>query len=426
MHIEKINIGLIALLGALAFSSLNTKAMGLAWVVITLTGLWALIRHVRLSGPHPITPWIRIWVMAAVWGFVFKTVPLLYWSDPWVERHGEIRLLLGAAGIWGLLQWRRLDRTSFARIADALTLSSALGLIWVVLYGRSAVTTHPIPWAGALAMISACLLAMALQSDFPAWQRKLWLAGGSLAVMAVLASQSRGAYGIVLWWMGAAVVHAWKRPHHPAALTKKSSMHVLGARILFTTALVAGLWALSYSPIFQRSSQSIQEAIEQIRLSDQSIEAGANSSVGARLYMWTRSIESIQASPWIGLGHDGRKKALAQWAEDAKSTEIKQLGHVHNEYLNQMIDHGLWGLASQLVYLLAWAGMIIQLRRARHAMAALSLGGIAFVHFTSSFSNVNFSHNYYTAALSLFISLSLWMVSTPEKALENPPEGKAD
>lgn len=423
MHFQKLDVILIALAGALTLSSLNSKAMGLAWVVVTVTGLWALLRHVRQKEQSPTPAWVRLWVGAALLALLLKVIPTFYWADPWAERHGEMRLALGALGVWGLYTWHRPDRFSFAWIADALTLTSASGLAWVVLYGRSAVTTHPIPWAAAMAMVSACLLAMALQSNFSPSRRKLWLAGGLLALMAVLSSRSRGAYGIVLWWVAVAGQHAWQRRTQTGPRHRPANGRAWLARITLVIGLVATGWVLRLSPIVQGPIQSIQEAVEQLRVSDQSIEQGANSSVGARIYMWSRSLESIQASPWIGLGHDGRKQALAQWAQDAHSSEIKQLGHVHNEYLHQLIDHGVWGLASQLGYLLAWLGMVVQLRRARQTLAALSLGGVAFVHLTSSFSNVNFSHNYYTAALSLFISLSLWMAHGPSIPAQRPVNG---
>ena len=81
----------------------------------------------------------------------------------------------------------------------------------------------------------------------------------------------------------------------------------------------------------------------------------------------------------------------------------------HNEYLHQWIDHGLWGLSSQLFYLLGLVLLAWRLHRNNLGMAALAVGGMAFVHMTSSLTNVNFAHNYYTASLSLFVSLSLWL-----------------
>lgn len=118
-----------------------------------------------------------------------------------------------------------------------------------------------------------------------------------------------------------------------------------------TPTVVLGFAILSQTPIFQRPVQSAQDALSEMRVSYQSTAAGANSSVGARLYMWQNSLIAIQDSPWIGHGHDTRKKLLLQWAQAAQSDEVKRLGHVHNEYLHQWIDHGLWGLSSQLLYL---------------------------------------------------------------------------
>ena len=107
---------------------------------------------------------------------------------------------------------------------------------------------------------------------------------------------------------------------------------------------------------------------------------------------------------------------MRQWGQDAKSDVVKQLGHVHNEYLHQLIDHGLWGLSSQFVYL---GGLLLiswQMLKKGHKTAALSLSGIAFIHLTASLTNVNFAHNYYTTSLSLFVGLSLWLTRLTPKS----------
>ena len=415
MKLLKLDVTLIALLGALALSSVNSKAMGLAWFVMTLSGLWALFWHFREIGIKPAPAWLRIWLIAALLALLFKALPTAYWSDPWSERHGEMRLALGALGIWGLQYARPREGHFFALVADALTLTSGLGLIWVVAYGRHEVATHPIPWAAALAMISACLLAMALQSAFSARRRAIWLFGGLLAILAVLSSRSRGAYGIVIWWVVIIGLHVWRQRNSSFSEKEKRVKKAWSNPLAMALAAIALTGSLSLTPILQSPIHAIQVAFEELRVSSESIEKGANSSVGARIYMWSRTLETVQASPWIGLGHDGRKSTLVQWADDANSTEIKRLGHVHNEFLNQLIDHGVWGLGSQLAYLLAWFWMVKKLWEARQLTAALALSGVAFVHFTCSLSNVNFSHNYYTAALSFFISLSLWMACMPPR-----------
>ena len=256
-------------------------------------------------------------------------------------------------------------------------------------------------------MISALLLALSLKSDFSQTHRRLWFFGGLLAVMAVLASQSRGAYGIVFWWLAVGLHHLWA--HRQNLQGPNGLRHFTPRRLTFVAVILLCLASLSQTPVFQRPAQSLQDAVNEIRVSSQSTAEGANSSVGARLYMWQNSLVAIKQSPWIGHGHDTRKELLRQWAEAAHSDEIKRLGHVHNEYLHQLIDHGLWGLGSQLVYLGGLLLICWQMQQKGYKTAALSLAGMVFIHFTVSLSNVNFAHNYYTISLSLFVGLSLWL-----------------
>ena len=400
----------LPLLMLLAISSLSTKAMGAAWVLLTITGLWGLWRT-RQSATPSAAPWIKTWLIATAVAMALKTVPTLYWADPWAERHGEIRLLLGAVAVWGLSRWKVLGTLTTGRIADALSLSSALGLAWVLAYGRGEVCTHPIPWAVSMAMVSGWLLHQGLSDQALRPQRQRWLLGGLLGLLAVLASQSRGAFGIVLWWGVALLHHAWQQRQHAPA-----HQRLLWQTCLAATVLIGSVWALSYTPVLQRPMQSLHDAVEQITVSRQSAEAGSNSSVGSRLYMWQKSQEAITESPWIGHGHNGRKQALASWAAQANSHEVSRLGHLHNELLNQLIDHGLWGLASQLAYIAGLLVMALQLLRAQQKTAVMAIGCVCFMHLSSSMSNVNFSHNYYTTALSIMVMLSLWMAERPKLA----------
>ena len=391
----------------LIFSSLSTKAMGLAWLLLALAGGWvALTRHQRLP-LAPDMPWAKMWMIVATVSLGLKAVGAFYWSDPWDERHGELRLFFGALAVYALISFKPLERKTLCWLANALTLSSAAGLVWVLMYGRASVPTHPIPWAGSMAMVSALLLALSLKSDFSAAQRRIWFLGGLLAIMAVLASQSRGAFGIVLWWLAVGLHHAWC--HFANNHTPPSQTSAKPRRLAWVAVVLIGLAALSQTPVLERPAQSLQDAVNEIRVSSQSTADGSNSSVGARLYMWQNSLIAIEESPWVGHGREGRIALLREWADAAQSDLVKQLGHVHNEYLNQMVDHGLWGLSSQLVVLAGLLFISWQLLRHRFTLAAFSLAGMVFVHMTSSLSNVNFAHNYYTASFSFFVGLSLWL-----------------
>ena len=391
----------------LAVSSLNSKAMGLSWLLLVVAGGWVAMTPRHRLAPSDAVPWAKLWLMVATLSLGLKAVGGFYWSDPWEERHGELRLFIGALAVYALLRFKPLERSTLILLAHSLTLGSAAGLVWVLFFGRWDVASHPIPWAGAMAMISALLLALSLKSDFSLGQRRIWLAGGLLALMAVLASESRGAFGIVLWWVAVGLHHAWRlwADKHSAYKQTNPKSH----RLAWVAAVLIGLAALSQTPVLERPAQSLQDAVNEIRASSQSTTEGANSSVGARLYMWQNSLAAIEASPWVGHGREGRIALLREWADAAQSDVVKQLGHVHNEYLHQMVDHGLWGLSSQLVVLAGLLFISWQLLRHRCTVAAFSLAGMLFVHLTGSMSNVNFAHNYYTASFSLFVGLSLWL-----------------
>lgn len=398
----------LTLLAALALSSLNTKATGLAWVLLILAGVWEWVHNHRGLRPNATENLLKAWLWLTLLALLTKTIPMVYWSDPWGERHGELRLFLGALALYALAKWQSLKRDTLSSIGYALSISSAAGLVWVVIYGRGNLSTHPIPWAGSMAMTSAVLLALSLKSDFEAKHRRIWFTGGLFALMAVLSSESRGAFGIVLWWMAVCGHHSLARKTR-GEMIPPINLESFKHRALLAIALLMGLALISQSPVIQRPFESIKQASNEISVSQASVEKGANSSVGARIYLWQQSWSAIQKSPWIGYGHDGRKEKLAQWAELSGSTTIKNLGHVHNEYLNQLLDHGLPGLLSQIFYIIGLLWLSWKLYKHHQTTSAVAIAGICFVHMSCSLSNVNFAHNQYTTTLSLLISISLWM-----------------
>lgn len=383
--------------------------MGLAWLLVVLAGGWvAMTRHQRIDF-SPAVPWAKWWLMVATVSLGLKAVGVFYWSDPWDERHGELRLFFGALAVYALLRFKPLERSTLVLLAHGLTLSGAAGLFWVLAFGRVALASHHIPWAGAMAMVSAWLLAVALKSDFSSGQRRIWLAGGLLALMAVLASQSRGAYGIVLWWLAVGLHHAWRHLANKHTLQRATSPKT--RRWAWVAVIFIGLAGLTQTPVFERPAQSLQDAVNEVRVSSQSTVQGANSSVGARIYMWQNSLSAIEESPWTGHGRESRIRLLGEWADAAQSDVIRQLGHVHNEYLHQQMDHGIWGLGSQLLCVFGLLWISLRLLKNGHDTGAFALAGVVYVHMTASLSNVNFAHNYYTAAFSMLVGLSLWLTN---------------
>ena len=73
-------------------------------------------------------------------------------------------------------------------------------------------------------------------------------------------------------------------------------------------------------------------------------------SAGARLHMWTTSIELIKESPVIGHGTGAYHGESARVFDDARMCEIGCF-HPHNQLLFFGVDHGLVGMALFLFFL---------------------------------------------------------------------------
>jgi O-antigen ligase len=419
----------------LAVSSLNTKAPGLAWLLFILAGLWAWwqSRHpaaaiAPVARPAPTAPEAihagiaKIWLITTAAALLLKTIPMIYWADPWGERHAEFRLLLGALGLYGLCQLplerlRRhyLNGAYFAWVGSGLAIGCLLALWLVLSKGSVAAPTNRLPWASALA-ISACVL-LALARVVSNWRlRYFWLAASGAGLLAVLASDVRGAYGLALVWPALAFYLFKVKP-----TATVPHVHLKTALLVLAAVLVVAV--LIPTRFVQQPLQRMQIAWPEFESSQMSAAQGANTSVGARLYMWQRSLGAIAESPWIGYGRAGRMAHIQQWGDEVTSPVVKSLGHLHNEYLQTLLDHGLWGLASLLSYSL---GILLMARklRASHdtgqkALAA-GLTGVVLMLMSSGLSNMNFAHNYYPTVLSLAITLLVCAAAcrvTPRQAL---------
>ncbi len=221
----------------------------------------------------------------------------------------------------------------------------------------------------------------------------LWL-GIGLGVVGVLLSQSRGAYGIVLWaaWMAGVSQHTRKTGF---ALKMLLGLGILGALLV---------WAFNDS----QDGLRFQEFWMQWRASRQHLEEGANSSVGARLFLWQKAWAAIQAQPLLGYGVESSLMQIENWGRSIQSEEVMRLGHLHNEFLDAWMTHGLLGLLSSLTWPLGLSWMCWQLRKS-HPQTSLMLLGILWMHVSASLSNVNLAHNHYGTVLALCIGLALWL-----------------
>ena len=165
------------------------------------------------------------------------------------------------------------------------------------------------------AMFSCWLLAVGLDMQHPRQQRYLWLAGGVTAVLAVLASQSRGAFVVVPWWLGVSALLAWRmlgKINTQAAHGKRPVLHRPGFH-----ANRPGLDTCAGAPPRFIAGCCIRSTVGM-----ESPWSWRQYLGRARMYMWQRSLPAIADSPGFGHGTTGRKQLIQQWAQESINSRI--------------------------------------------------------------------------------------------------------
>lgn len=388
-----------------SISSINSKAAGLAWFILLIFGIavW-IIQGFRVTGFEIRSAAdAKIWLFVTGIAFLLKILPAIYWQDSWSERHAEIRLFLGAMGTYALCRWGTKKFMQPLAVYVAASVCCGLALHLMLFDVREAAPTNPIPWAVSIALVSAMLAPMAFSIDELRLVRWICGIGSLMGLLAVLISESRGAYGLIIYLLILAIYN-FKNVFWAHQTSAKSMVIRLGSIVL---AIAIGGGLLAQTTFVQRPVQRIQVALDEINLSQKSLESNINGSIGARFYMWARSVSFVEQSPWIGHGKMARKDAIVQWGKDQKSEHVQSLGHVHNEYLHSMMDYGAFGLASLLFYAMGMVFLVFRTRARGANTQSWAISGVLFIHITSGLTNVNFAHNYYPTMLSIVMSLIL-------------------
>ena len=401
---------------ALAASTLSTKAAGLFWFGLLIAGLvaWgargfsAQATPVAAAAPDLGLRLARIWLISCLLMLGLKTIPMVYWSGPWQERHAEFRLLIGAFAVWLIVPGERMRPAVFTLIGHALALACALSLVLVLGWTANAAPTNRIPWAAGVSLLSCTLMYASYALDVPGGQAQWWRFASFLAFLAVAFSGVRGSYLlIVVWPLMLFLFHRGQRKN--AGLMTARRWLYGGAAL----GLVA--FALTHLPAGFSPLERIQSAAAEAKSQD------PNSANGARLAMWEAAVESVANNPLLGVGFTKGKALLQRTAENKKSYEIASLGHFHSDYLHPAVEFGLLGLASYLCVAAGLLVMAIVCLRHRAPIPALGLGAILLMHASTGLTNVNFAHNYYPTVLAICVALVLLSCASIKQSGDTAP-----
>lgn len=388
----------------LAASTVSTKAAGAFWLSLTVIGIVHWLKKPQPGvwvQPHAADNNLQYiakgWLIFCGLALALKSVPMVYWSGPWQERHAEFRLLIGAIGSYLLLRHQRLPKAWHEGVGHALAVACLLAMALTAIWGSNTAPTNRIPWAAGVSVLTCLLLAW----SFMAAQRSrvvgFWRLCSLLGVCAVLISGVRGSYLLLLVW-----------PALWFALTLQSGRTSLWrqlVKVMLAVTLAAAVIALA--PRAESPLVRAQQMITELGLKGASSSIDPNSSNGARMVLWKAGLHAFQNHWLIGLGFTGGKQLIQQTAQDNQSETVKVLGHFHNDYIHTAVEFGLFGLLSFLSYCLGMGWCAWCLYRAEHIAAASAMVAVLAMHMSTAMSNMNFAHNYYPTILSLAISLLL-------------------
>lgn len=385
----------------------STKMAGTGWLMIVLLGGWYALRKpvVPLSDPDErlYRKAAKGWMVACLLAMGFKAVGMFYWDDPWWTRHFDFRLLLAGVSTYLVVQRVWSSEKQERRLIAVLMAASVVAFVVSYLHANYEVPTpsNRINWAGGLAMLACVLMSFAARPYLKrAWVRLLG-AGVFIYMFAVLMSGARGAYMPLLWIAAVGLYLLIRR----IDWTKSCRWFYRGLVLnLFAAVLLVACVPKLFDVPKERVMLGLDEAKAVLMEPGFSTEA-VDTSIGTRIYMWRRSLDVIREHPWLGYGREQRITFIQEWGDEIHAHIVKDQTHLHNEYINGMVDHGVFGLASTLSYMIGLIWVAWTLRR-RYAMTSLAVGGIAFIHVTMSLTDTNSQTNNY----SVMLSLALFMI----------------
>jgi O-antigen ligase len=262
----------------------------------------------------------------------------LYHEKAIREVGNYLTFVWGLFGIWGIRKYKPKAEIFWMGLVVGAALAALLsGYEAIVLGQRAGGFANPIQFGNIALLIGVLCLVKALSFDAIGVRPVIYWVGVFSGIAASVWSQTRGGWIAILLIFGWIIVVAtkgWSR---------------LKKYLLFVAAI-----ALFVALLLQPNSTVNKRIVEAVNEFNAYLVTGKDdSAVGARLAMWWVAIGGVDARPWLGGGAKGwielRDAAIEEGRLGAFSSGFN---HVHNEYIDIAVKHGLIGLFFHLVLML--------------------------------------------------------------------------
>ncbi len=237
-------------------------------------------------------------------------------------------------GVWGIRRYKPKAEWFWTGLAvGAIGAALLSGYQALVLGVRAGGYTHPIQF-GNVALLFGVLCVVRALVGHQGWAMRVLMWTGFVAGLAASVwSQTRGG------WLAVVLIFAWILVN-----ATKVWAPYKRATLVLSLLLVLAIPALQPNGVVQ---SRIAEAVREVNAF---FEHGKqDTSVGARLAMWSVAIDEIGQAPVLGHGNQGWIDVRDAAVTDGRLSSFSSgFTHLHNEYLNVAFKRGLVGLSLYL------------------------------------------------------------------------------
>ena len=395
------------LVGAAALVIPSGYSLGFYLLCFAGVGVWLKCREALVSDETRYFFWPLF-----VYALGQMTLAL---HEKWAARElGDyLPFILVVFGVWGVRRYKPNAEWFWVGLAvGALGAAVLSGYQSIALGMRAGGHTHPIQF-GNIALLFGVLCMVRALVGHQGWAMRMLLWTGFLAGLAASVwSQTRGgwlAVVLIFIWIVANATKDWARLKR--GFVGLAMLTVLAIPALQPNGVVQSRIAVAvseFNAFFDHGKQ--------------------DTSVGARLAMWSVAVGEIGKAPIFGHGNQGWVETRDAAIADGRLSNFSAgFSHLHNEYLNVAFKRGLVGLALYLATYLVPMLMFFRpyLQHAHPDVRALAMAGMVVPMMFMDFglTQTFLSHNSGRIVLcSLWMCLAGLMLNAIETSTRSNPE----
>lgn len=245
----------------------------------------------------------------------------------------EMRALIGVTLFIIVFPYQSLTKKAMQWIVLIGSISIFINSLYFNIYlgiDRHAGYINPIPYATACALISVIAFSLLIEKS-PAKEKLLPSIAFLLSLPPIILSETRGIWlALTISIVSIIIVKC---------ITNPPSIKQLLFTVTCTTIITISGGLLFKDKLVQRYANTVYE-ITKIQSNNY------NTSVGIRLQLWMLAPELIKIEPLLGHGNEQQKILKIKLDNNDISNQVFNYAsqHYHNQFLNNMVKSGIFGL----------------------------------------------------------------------------------